>query len=86
MKILGIGNAIVDVICKVNDEFIINNNLTKSNMKLIFDENKTSIEQIASNVTDVGHDTKSFIASSEAYESLAPCCKYRDQRVVEDHK
>ena len=40
MKILGIGNAIVDVICKVNDEFIINNNLTKSNMKLIFDENE----------------------------------------------
>ena len=38
MKILGIGNAIVDVICKVNDEFITNNNLTKSNMKLIFDE------------------------------------------------
>ena len=40
MKILGIGNAIVDVICKVNDEFIISNNLTKSNMKLIFDENE----------------------------------------------
>ena len=40
MKILGIGNAIVDVICKVNDEFIVSNNLTKSNMKLIFDENE----------------------------------------------
>ena len=40
MKILGIGNAIVDVICKVSDEFIVNNNLTKSNMKLIFDENE----------------------------------------------
>jgi len=40
MKILGIGNAIVDVICKVDDEFITNNNLTKSNMKLIFDENE----------------------------------------------
>ena len=40
MKILGIGNAIVDVICKVDDEFIVSNNLTKSNMKLIFDENE----------------------------------------------
>ena len=40
MKILGIGNAIVDVICKVNDDFIVSNNLTKSNMKLIFDENE----------------------------------------------
>ena len=38
MKILGIGNAIVDVICKVDDSFITQNNLTKSTMKLIFDE------------------------------------------------
>ena len=40
MKILGIGNAIVDVICKVDDTFIKQNNLTKSTMKLIFDENE----------------------------------------------
>mgnify|MGYP001453775973 CR=1 FL=1 len=38
MKILGIGNAIVDVICKVDDEFITQNNLTKSTMKLFFNE------------------------------------------------
>jgi len=37
MKILGIGNAIVDVICKVNDDFISKNNLTKGTMKLVFD-------------------------------------------------
>jgi len=35
MKILGIGNAIVDVICKVDDKFISQNNLTKSTMKLV---------------------------------------------------
>ena len=35
MKILGIGNAIVDVICKVDDNFITQNNLTKSTMKLV---------------------------------------------------
>jgi len=35
MKILGIGNAIVDVLCKVNDDFLIKNSLTKSTMKLI---------------------------------------------------
>ena len=40
MKILGIGNAIVDVICKVEDNFIDQNNLTKSTMKLFFDENE----------------------------------------------
>lgn len=38
MKVLGIGNAIVDVICKVNDDFIVKNNLTKGTMKLFFDE------------------------------------------------
>ena len=40
MEILGIGNAIVDVICKVENDFITKNNLTKSTMKLIFDENE----------------------------------------------
>ena len=39
MKILGIGNAIVDVLCKVSDEFLKQNSLTKSTMKLI-DENE----------------------------------------------
>ena len=40
MKILGIGNAIVDVICKVEDNFIAQNELTKGTMKLIFDESE----------------------------------------------
>ncbi len=40
MKILGIGNAIVDVICKVDDSFIEQNNLIKSTMKLFFDESE----------------------------------------------
>jgi fructokinase len=40
MKILGIGNAIVDVICKIDDNFISQNNLTKGTMKLFFDENE----------------------------------------------
>jgi sugar/nucleoside kinase (ribokinase family) len=40
MRILGIGNAIVDVICKVDYNFIEQNNLTKSTMKLFFDENE----------------------------------------------
>ena len=35
MKVLGIGNAIVDVICKVDENFLIKNQLTKSTMKLI---------------------------------------------------
>ena len=47
MKILGIGNAIVDVICKVEDKFITQNNLTKSTMKLV---DKTEFEKLLSNL------------------------------------
>ncbi len=47
MKILGIGNAIVDVICKVEDKFITQNNLTKSTMKLV---NETEFKKILSNL------------------------------------
>ena len=43
MKIIGIGNAIVDVICKVDNDFLSHNNLTKGLMKLIFDQNEYTI-------------------------------------------
>ncbi len=48
MKIIGIGNAIVDVICKVDENFLSENNLTKGTMKLTFDENefKTLLSKI----------------------------------------
>ena len=48
MKILGIGNAIVDVICRVKDDFISKNNLTKGLMKLIFDE--TEFKELLKNL------------------------------------
>ncbi len=48
MKVLGIGNAIVDLICKVDEEFINKNNLTKGNMKLIFD--KIEFKNLLSNL------------------------------------
>ena len=38
MEILGIGNAIVDVICKIDEDFLKKNKLTKSTMKLVFDD------------------------------------------------
>ena len=46
MKVIGIGNAIVDVICKVNDEFLIQNNLTKSTMKLVDEMNLKNYYQV----------------------------------------
>ena len=45
MKVLGIGNAIVDIICKVEDNFLLKNNLTKSTMKLV---NEKEFKQLIS--------------------------------------
>ena len=47
MQILGIGNAIVDVICKVEDSFLSENNLTKSTMKLV---DETEFKKLLSNL------------------------------------
>jgi len=47
MKVLGIGNAIVDVICKVEDNFLLENNLTKSTMKLV---DKIEFKKLLSNL------------------------------------
>mgnify|MGYP006180992471 FL=1 len=47
MKVTGIGNAIVDVICKVDDEFLAKNYLTKSNMKLI---DETEFKKLLNNL------------------------------------
>jgi len=47
MKILGIGNAIVDVICKVDDSFLLKNKLTKSTMKLV---DETEFNNLLSNL------------------------------------
>jgi len=48
MKILGIGNAIVDVLCKVEDDFLEKNSLTKSTMKLI---DETEFEKLLLSLT-----------------------------------
>ncbi len=47
MKVLGIGNAIVDVICKVEENFLSENNLTKSTMKLV---NESELKKLLSNL------------------------------------
>ena len=47
MKVLGIGNAIVDVICKVEDDFLSKNNLTKSTMKLV---DETEFKKLLTNL------------------------------------
>lgn len=47
-------------------------------LSLIVDERKTNPMKIKSALVVVGHDTKELKASKEAYDSVHPCCKYRD--------
>jgi len=60
-------------------------NLANHNMKLLIDENKTSIEKVRQAIADIGHDNGRFIAPQEVYDNLHGCCKYRDMDIIEDH-
>lgn len=55
-------------------------------LSLIYDDGKTNLTSISENIAAVGHDTKKFKATDEAYNSVDPCCKYRDEKVVKDHQ
>ena len=55
-------------------------------LTLILDERKTNIKTIQKNIASVGHDTKGIKATEHAYNSVDPCCKYRDIEVVKNHK
>ncbi len=55
-------------------------------LSLIIDERKTNLKTVKKAVAKVGHDTKDVKATKEAYESVSPCCKYRDEEVVKSHK
>lgn len=61
-------------------------NVDTHELKLIFDERKTNLDSIAKKIASVGHDTKAYKATDEAYNSVDPCCKYRDAQVVKDHQ
>lgn len=55
-------------------------------LKLIYDARKTDLKTINQSIADVGHDTKDITATNEAYNSVHPCCLYRDDAVKDDHK
>ncbi|WP_179343912.1 heavy-metal-associated domain-containing protein [Winogradskyella ursingii] len=61
-------------------------NVDTHELKLIFDERKTNVKAISKNIAAVGHDTKEIKATEKAYNSVHPCCKYRDDEVKKDHK
>ncbi len=55
-------------------------------LKLIYDERKTDLKTISKKIASVGHDTKEIKATEEQYQSVHPCCKYRDEDVKKDHE
>jgi cation transport ATPase len=55
-------------------------------LNLIIDERKTDLLTIQKNIAAVGHDTKEVKATLEAYNSVHTCCRYRDEKVVDDHE
>jgi copper chaperone CopZ len=55
-------------------------------LSLILDERKTTLKTVQKNVAEVGHDSKGVKATEKAYNSVHPCCKYRDEEIVLDHK
>jgi mercuric ion binding protein len=55
-------------------------------LSLIYNEQKTDLTTIQESIAAVGHDTQEIIATDEAYNSVHPCCKYRDQEIKGDHE
>ena len=60
-------------------------NVETHELSLIFDERKTDVAAISENIVAVGHDTKELKATDEAYSTVHPCCRYRDDKVIDDH-
>ncbi len=61
-------------------------NVKTHDLKLIFNENKTSLAKIHKSIAAVGHDTKKEKAPLAAYNALHGCCKYRSEEIRDDHK
>lgn len=60
-------------------------------INLILDERKTDVLTVQKNIMAVGHDiiledNKKLVAKDEAYNSVHPCCKYRDSKIILDHE
>ena len=60
-------------------------------LNVILDERKTDVITVQKNILKVGHDIvgldkEKLIATEEAYNSVHPCCKYRDEEIILDHE
>ena len=61
-------------------------NVKTHQLNLIIDERKTTVNTIQKNIAEVGHDSKGFKATDEAYSSVHSCCKYRSDEIVLEHE
>jgi len=66
-------------------------NVQTHQLNLIMDERKIDVSAVQQNILKVGHDVllkdnKKLVATTEAYNSVHPCCKYRDEEIITDHK
>ena len=60
-------------------------NVETHELSIIYDERKTDLATINQNIANVGHDTQDVKATDEAYNSVHPCCLYRDDEIIKDH-
>lgn len=61
-------------------------NVKTHELDLVYNEKKTDLTKIQASIAATGHDTQDIKAEDEVYEVIDPCCRYRDEKVVEDHK
>lgn len=61
-------------------------NVSTHQLTVIVDERKTNKTLICTSLANAGHDSKEIQASNEAYNSLHPCCKYRDEDIINEHQ
>jgi|TARA_B100000795_G_scaffold262254_1_gene239932 sugar/nucleoside kinase (ribokinase family) len=88
MKILGIGNAIVDVICKVDEDFLVKNNLVKSTMKLV---DEKEFKQLMSNLkiertVAGGSVANSIVGLSQLKNEVSFIGKVNDDKLGNDYE
>jgi copper chaperone CopZ len=60
--------------------------MNTNQISLIYNEKKIKLNDIHKSIAEIGHDTEKVTATDKAYNSLAPCCKYRDPMVVKNHQ
>jgi len=53
---------------------------------VIIDERKTNKRMVCEVLAKAGHDSQEIKATLEDYNNLHPCCKYRDEEIIEHHK